>query len=183
LRKAKKRTNNTKPFQQQNKHRINGKIKADLVRVIDESGEQIGIKSLQEALVLAETEKLDLVEISPTASPPVCKIIDYGKFKYRLQKKEAEAKKNQTDNSVKELKVGYCTDKGDLDTKIRHARKFLANGNKVKFSMRFKGREKAFANLGQEKLKNIVEELADISSIDELSPLNRSQMHIILTPN
>lgn len=183
MRKAKKRNNTTKPFQQQEKHRINGKIKADLVRVIDDEGEQIGIKSLQEALILAEAEKLDLVEISPTASPPVCKIIDYGKFKYRLQKKEAEARKKQTDNSVKELKVGYCTDKGDLDTKIKHARKFLSSGNKVKFSMRFKGREKAFATLGQEKLQGIVAELADISNVDELSPLNRSQMHIILSPN
>ena len=173
----------SKPLQQQDKHKTNNKIKADRVRVIDSSGEQVGILSLQEALNLAEEQKLDLVEIAPTASPPVCKIIDYGKFKYRLQKKEAEAKKNQTDNAIKELKIGYCTDKGDLDTKLRHARKFLSNGNKVKFSMRFRGREKAFVNLGKEKLEGIVKQLADVSNVDEINSRSKAQMHIILAPN
>lgn len=172
-----------KPFKQQDKHRINKSIRADEVRVIGENGEQVGIKSLQEALMLAKEEELDLVEVASEASPPVCKLIDYGKFKYRLQKKEAEAKKNQTDNTVKELKVRYCTDSGDLNTKLKHARKFLSNGCKVKFSMRFRGRERAFVNLGQEKLEQIAKQLSDVANLDELSSQSKSQMHVLLTPN
>ena len=128
-----------KPLQRQDKHKTNERIKAQEVRVIDNNGEQVGIQPLQQALALATEKQLDLVEIAPQASPPVCKLIDYGKYKYQLQKKEAEAKKNQRDNAVKELKVRYCTDVGDLKTKLRHARSFLSDGNKVKFSMRFRG--------------------------------------------
>lgn len=172
-----------KPFQQKEKHRINNKITATEVRVIDDSGEQLGIKPLQEALTLATEEGLDLVEIAPQAEPPVCKIIDYGKFKYRQQKKQAEAKKNSVDNSFKELKVGYSTDIGDLNTKLRQARKFLSKGSKVKFSMRLRGRERAFFNLGKEKLENIVEQLSDVANLDELNAQSRSVMHVTLTPN
>jgi translation initiation factor IF-3 len=183
LRKAKTRNKFVKTPQTADQHRINNKIKAETVRVIDSEGEQLGIKSLQEALTLAEAEQLDLVEIAPTASPPVCKIIDYGKYKYRLQKKAAEAKKNQTENPLKELKIGYCTDVGDLKTKLRQARKFLSDGCKVKFSMRFKGREKAFIDLGKDKLENIVEQLSDVANLDEINAKSRSVMHVILTPN
>lgn len=172
-----------KPFQNQDKHRINAKISAQQVRVVDSNGEQIGIKPLQEALILAQEKQLDLVEIAPKASPPVCKLIDYGKYKYQLQKKEAEAKKNQTENTIKELKIRYCTDVGDLKTKLRHARNFLSDGNKVKFSMRFRGREKAFVHLGQQKLEQIVGQLADVSKVYELNSRSRSQMHVILTPD
>ncbi len=172
-----------KPLQNQDKHRINEKIKAQQVRVVDSNGEQIGIKPLPEALMLAQEEQLDLVEIAPQASPPVCKLIDYGKYKYQLQKKEAEAKKNQTDNTIKELKVRYCTDVGDLKTKLRHARNFLSDGNKVKFSMRFRGREKAFVHLGKQKLEQIVGQLSDVSKVYELNSNSRSQMHVILTPD
>lgn len=172
-----------KPFQQKEKHRINQKITAKEVRVITDSGEQLGIKPLQEALMLATEEGLDLVEIAPQAEPPVCKIIDYGKFKYRQQKKQAEAKKNQVDNSFKELKVGYSTDTGDLNTKLKQARKFLSKGSKVKFSMRLRGRERAFFNLGKEKLENIVEQLSDVANLDELNAQSKSVMHVTLTPN
>lgn len=166
--------------QQQDKHRINHKIRAQEVRVIDDSGEQVGIKPLQQALKLATDKQLDLVEIAPQASPPVCKLIDYGKYKYQLQKKESEAKKNQKENAIKELKVRYCTDVGDLKTKLRHARSFLSDGNKVKFSMRFRGREKAFVHLGKEKLKKIAGQLSDVAEIYEQNFRGRTQMHVIL---
>jgi translation initiation factor IF-3 len=171
------------PLQKQDKHQINEKIKAQQVRLIGSDGEQVGIQTLDRALALATEKQLDLVEIAPQASPPVCKLIDYGKYKYQLQKKEAEAKKNQRDNATKELKIGYLTDVGDLKTKLRHARNFLSNGNKVKFSMRFKGREKAFVNLGQEKLEQIVGQLADVAKVYEQNFKSKSQMYIILMPD
>lgn len=167
-------------MQKRDKHRINGKIRAQEVRVIDSSGEQIGIESLQQALALATERQLDLVEIAPQASPPVCKLIDYGKYKYQLQKKESEAKKKQKDNAVKELKVRYLTDIGDLKTKLRQARSFLSDGNKVKFSMRFKGREKAFVHLGKDKLKEIASQLSDVAEVYEKNFRGRNQMHVIL---
>ena len=174
------RRNNIKPLQKQDQHKINGKIRAQQVRLISESGDQIGIQPLQEALSLATEKQLDLVEIAPKASPPVCKLIDYGKYKYQLQKKEAEAKKNQKENAVKELKIGYCTDVGDLKTKLRQARSFLSDGNKVKFSMRFRGREKAFVHLGKEKLEQIVQQLGDVAKVYERNLRGRTQMHVIL---
>lgn len=154
-----RRNQRIKPLQRKEKHRINEKIRASKVRIIDGDGEQIGIEPLQQALALATERKLDLVEIAPQASPPVCKLIDYGKYKYQLQKKESEAKKKQADNAVKELKVRYLNDMGDLQTKLKQARKFLSNGNMVEFSMRFKGREKAFVHLGKEKLQEITSQL------------------------
>ena len=169
-----------KPTQKQDKHRINDKIRAREVRLIDNNSEQVGIRSLQQALEFATEKQLDLVEIAPQASPPVCKLIDYGKYKYQLQKKESEAKKNQKDNAIKELKIRYCTDIGDLKTKLRHARSFLSDGNKVKFSMRFRGREKAFVHLGKEKLKKIATQLADVSEIYEQNFRGRTQMHVVL---
>lgn len=171
------------PSNRQEKHRINEKIRAQQVRVIDDNGEQVGIESLQQALILAQEKNLDLVEIAPKANPPVCKLIDYGKYKYQLQKKESEAKKNQRDNSVKELKIRYGTDVGDLNTKLRHARGFLSQGNKVKFSMRFRGRERAFVHLGKAKLEGIVAQLEDVAKVYELNLRSRSQMHITLIPD
>ncbi len=164
------------------KHKINEKIRAQEVRLISNEGEQIGIVQIAKALEAAKEEQLDLVEIAPQASPVVCKLIDYGKYKYQMQKKEAEAKKNQQDNAVKELKLRYRTDIGDIKTKLKQARKFLANGNKVKFSMRFRGREKAFVTRGRDKLEQVVGQLSDISDIYERNFGSRSQMHVILTP-
>ena len=177
-----KRNRFVKPLQKQDKHRINQKISAQQVRVIDSDGEQVGIQALEQALALATERQLDLVEIAPQASPPVCKLIDYGKYKYQLQKKESEAKKKQRDNAVKELKVRYCTDVGDLKTKLRQARSFLSDGNKVKFSMRFRGREKAFVHLGKEKLEEMVGQLSDIAKVYEHNLRSKSQMHITLIP-
>ena len=169
-----------KPLKKQDRHKINEKIRAQQVRVVNSDGEQIGIQPLQQALALATEKQLDLVEIAPQASPPVCKLIDYGKYKYQLQKKESEAKKNQRDNTVKELKIRYCTDIGDLKTKLRHARSFLSDGNKVKFSMRFRGREKAFVHLGKEKLEQIIGQLSDIAKVYEHNFKGRTQMHVVL---
>jgi translation initiation factor IF-3 len=171
-----------KPIQKE-QHRINDKIRAEQVRVIDSNGEQVGIQPLQQALSLATEQRLDLVEIAPQASPPVCKLIDYGKYKYQLQKKEAEAKKNQRDNAIKELKVRYRTDIGDLKTKLRHARSFLADGNRVKFSMRFRGREKAFVHLGKEKLEQIVGQLSDVANVYDRNLKGRGQVYITLSPD
>ena len=171
------------PQHKKNQHKINQEIRAQEVRVIGSDGEQIGIQSLQQALAIATEKQLDLVEIAPKASPPVCKLIDYGKYKYQLQKKEAEAKKKQSDNTVKELKVGYRTDVGDLKTKLKQARSFISNGNKVKFSMRFRGRERAFVHLGKDKLKEIVQQLADVAQIDEQNFRSRNIVYITVSPN
>ena len=168
---------------QQEQHKINHKIRAEQVRVIDSNGEQVGIQPLQQALSLATEQRLDLVEIAPQASPPVCKLIDYGKFKYQQQKKEAEAKKNQRDNAVKELKIRYRTDIGDLKTKLKQARGFLSNGNRVKFSMRFRGREKAFVHLGKEKLEQLVGQLADVANVYDRNLKGRGQVYITLSPD
>lgn len=163
-------------------HRINTKIIAREVRVVTEEGEQLGILPLRDALAAAEARELDLVEIAPTATPPVCKIMDYGKFKYKEQKKAADAKKNRSESTLKELRVRYCTDKGDLETKVNQARDFLLAGDKVKFSMRFKGREVAYLDLGRQKFEEIAQRLADISSIDERSPIAGRQIHLVLAP-
>ncbi|MEA5533860.1 translation initiation factor IF-3 [Crocosphaera sp. XPORK-15E] len=183
MRRAKTKNKPVKPFEQSDQYRVNNRIKAQEVRVISEDGQQLGIHPLQEALSLAQQAELDLVEVSPNASPVVCKIIDYGKFKYQLQKKEAQAKKNRTETSIKELQLRYCIDKGDLDTKLNQARKFLKDGSKVKFSMRFRGREKAFIQLGREKLEQIVERLRDVANLEGNSSYSGSQLHIFLEPN
>lgn len=171
-----------KPLQKKELHRINEKITASEVRVVDSTGEQVGIQPLQQALSLAQESQLDLVEIAPKAKPPVCKLIDYGKYKYQLKKKESEAKKKQAENAVKELKIGYRTEIGDLKTKLKQARSFLSNGNKVKFSMRFRGREKAFVHLGREKLEQIVEQLSDVANVYDRNLKSRGQVYITVSP-
>lgn len=168
---------------QKEQYKINDKIRSEQVRVIDSKGEQVGIQPLQQALSLATEQRLDLVEIAPQASPPVCKLIDYGKFKYQLQKKEADAKKNQRDNAIKELKIRYRTDIGDLKTKLKQARGFLSNGNRVKFSMRFRGREKAFVHLGKEKLEQLVGQLSDVADIYDSNLKGRGLVYITLSPD
>lgn len=163
-------------------HRINHRITAKEVRLISDSGEQLGVLTLKDALIAAEQAELDLVEVSPNAKPPVCRLMDYGKFKYREQKKEAEAKKKRTEQEVKELRIRYRTDVGDLETKLKHAREFLEEGDKVKFTMKFKGREAAYLDLGREKFDSIIQRLADVSSVDERSPVSGRQIYIVLAP-
>lgn len=174
--------NRFRPPQPQDPHRINHRIIAKEVRVISDSGEQLGIMPAREAISLAEAANLDLVEVAPDAKPPVCKIMDYGKFKYREQKKEAEARKKRSENTIKELRIRYRTDSGDLETKLKHAREFLLEGDKVKFSMRFKGREIMYVELGQEKFEGIIKHLSDVAVVDERSPLTGRQIYIVLAP-
>lgn len=163
-------------------HRINSRIRAPKVRVIADDGEQLGILTSKEAYEIAQERGLDLVEVSPNSEPPVCKLMDYGKFKYKAQKKEAEAKKKRTETSIKELRIRYRTDSGDLETKLKKARGFLAEGDKVKFSMRFRGREIVYLDLGVSKFEEIIEALSDVATVDERSPRHGRQIYIILAP-
>ena len=163
-------------------HRINEYITAREVRLISDKGEQLGVMLTTQALEEADKAELDLVEVAPDAKPPVCRLMDYGKFKYKEQKKEAEARKRRTENVVKELRIRYRTDTGDLETKLKHAREFIAEGDKVKFSMRFKGREVAYVNLGAEKLALIAQRLSDVAVIDEQSPAQGRQIYVVFAP-
>lgn len=164
-------------------HRINHRITAREVRLISDSGEQLGVLQLKDALIMAERDGLDVVEVAPDAKPPVCRLMDYGKFKYREQKKESEAKKKRTEQEIKELRIRYRTDIGDLETKLKHARDFLEEGHKVKFSMRFRGREVQYLDLGREKFETIKERLADIAVVDDKSPISGRQIHITFAPS
>jgi translation initiation factor IF-3 len=171
-----------RPQVPQDTHRINDFINAREVRVIGPEGEQLGILQLRDAIAQAQDQELDLVEVAPTAKPPVCRIMDYGKFKYKEQKKEAEAKKKRTETTLKELRIRYRTDMGDLETKLKQARDFIAEGDKVKFSMRFKGREAMYLDLGRDKFELIAQRLADVATVEERSPIAGRQIHIVFTP-
>ena len=131
----------------------------------------------------AERDGLDVVEVAPEAKPPVCRLMDYGKFKYREQKKESEAKKKRSEQEIKELRIRYRTDVGDLEVKLKHAREFLEEGHKVKFSMRFRGREAQYLDLGREKFEVIKSRLADIAVVDDKSPIAGRQIHITFAPS
>jgi len=163
-------------------HRINHRITAREVRLISDSGEQLGVMALKDALLAAERDGLDVVEVAPEAKPPVCRLMDYGKFKYREQKKESEAKKKRSEQEIKELRIRYRTDVGDLEVKLKHAREFLEEGHKVKFSMRFRGREAQYLDLGREKFETIKTRLADIAVVDDKSPISGRQIHITFAP-
>lgn len=182
FRKPPPRSNRFRPAPSPDSHRINRRIIAPEVRVVADNGDQLGVLRTQDAIAMAESSGLDLVEVAPTAQPPVCRLMDYGKFKYREQKKEAEAKKKRTEQETKELRVRYITDVGDLETKLKKARGFIAEGDKVKFSMRFRGREIAYMELGQKKFDGIIERLTDVAVVDERSPISGRQIHIVLAP-
>ena len=169
--------------QQAEDHRINFKIRCPEVRLIGDDGEQLGIMPTNDARKIAEDKGLDLVEVAPNAKPPVCKIMDYGKFKYREQKKEMAAKKKRTETETKELRIRYRTDKGDLQTKLKQDRSFIENGDKVKFSMRFKGREAMYINVGVQKLNEITEALSDIAIIDEQSKPQGNNIYVVYAPD
>jgi translation initiation factor IF-3 len=164
------------------KHRINEQITAHEVRLIGAEGNQVGVISTREALRIAEDDGLDLVEVAPEASPPVCRILDYGKLKYREQKKAAEARKRGTTHVVKEIRVRYSTDTHDLETKVRAARKFLLAGDRVRFQMRFRGREAAYKELGVEIFKQIEEMLKEVGVVDESTPLMGQKMMVTFVP-
>jgi len=150
--------------------------------LIGADGSQVGIVPIEEALRLAEESHLDLVEIAATAQPPVCRILDYGKFKYQQHKKESEAKKKAATTTVKELRLGYRTDTGDIERQIAKARQFLEDGDRVKFLLRFRGREMAYQNLGREKLMAVCEALKDVASAEGFPRMEGRMMGILLAP-
>lgn len=163
-------------------HRINRHIRVPQVRLVGADGAQLGVVPIEDALRRAEEAQLDLVEVAPTAQPPVCRILDYGKFKYQQHKKEAEARRKQTTTTVKELRLGYRTDVGDLERQIQKAREFLAEGDRVKFSLRFRGREMAYQNLGREKLMRVCEALQDVATVEGNPRMEGRLMGVVLAP-
>ena len=150
--------------------------------MIDEKGENVGIVSINQALEMADNAGLDLIEISPQATPPVCKILDYGKYKYEMQKRKAEAKKNQKVVEIKELKLRPMIETHDYEVKVKQAKKFLSEGNKVKFTMRYKGREMSANNMGKEILDRLVEDLEGLIKVDQAPKLEGKQMMMIVAP-
>ena len=161
---------------------INEEIRDEELRIISDSGEQLGIMSAEEALKIAEERNLDLVKISPQAKPPVCKIMDYGKFRYEKEKREREAKKNQKVIEIKEIRLSLNIDTHDFETKLNHAKRFVAAGNKVKFSIRFRGREMAHPEIGKEVMAKAVESLGDTVVIEKPAKLEGRQMLMFVAP-
>ncbi|MEX1012957.1 MAG: translation initiation factor IF-3 [Waddliaceae bacterium] len=162
--------------------RINRKIRAPKIRVIGANGEQIGVLSVPEALKISEQEGLDLIEIAPNASPPVCKIMDYGKFRYDQTKREKESKKAQHQIKVKEVKVKPNIEQHDVDTKLRHAREFLSKGDKVKITCMYRGRERAHPEIGERVVQKMCEELKDIASPDTTPKMMGRFLTVVLSP-
>ncbi len=161
---------------------MNFDIEADTVRVVGSDGEQAGVLPLREAVAKAQEEGLDLVMITANSSPPVCKVMDYGKFKYEASKKANLAKKRQHNFQIKEVKVRASTDQHDLDVKLKRARKFLESGDKVKLSVRFRGREMAYTSQGYDKLKEMAEQLKDVAKVERMPALDGRQMIMIIAP-
>jgi len=162
--------------------RTNEQITASEVRVISSNGSQLGIISIREALNYAEDEGYDLVEVSPDAKPPVCKIIDYGKLKYKEQKSKKEAKKKQKTIEVKEIKMRPGIDTHDYQVKVKALKKFISGGNKVKVSMRFRGREMEHQNLGLDLLKKLTEEVSEYAKVEVPPKSEGKQIMLILVP-
>lgn len=160
---------------------INEQIRDKEVRLIGAEGQQLGIMSAREALKLAEEAELDLVKIAPTANPPVCKIVDYGKYKYEQLRKEKEARKKQKTIEIKEIRLSPNIDTNDLNTKVGAARKFLVKGNKVKVTLRFRGREMAHMNSSKHILDDFAESLADIAVVDKAPKVEGRSMTMFLT--
>jgi translation initiation factor IF-3 len=162
--------------------RVNEQIKAQKVRVVGAEGEMLGVLTVREALDLARDAELDLVEVSPSAEPPVCKIIDYGKYKYAMQKKANEARKKQKVIQVKEVKLRPATDTHDLEVKTKQIIKFIEEGDKVKITMRFRGREMAHPELGMKVYDNIKLKLGETVKIEAQPRLDGKQMAMIVSP-
>ena len=160
---------------------INEQIRDREIRLIGENGEQLGIMSAREAMKRAQEAELDLVKIAPTAKPPVCKIIDYGKYRYEMARKEKEAKKKQKIIEVKEVRLSPNIDSNDLSTKINAARKFIQKGNKVKITLRFRGRAMAHMNASRHILDDFAKELADIAVVEKPSKVEGRSIVMFLT--
>ena len=162
--------------------RVNFEINIPSVRLIDKNGEMVGIVPTRQAIAAAEEAGLDLVEISPNADPPVCKLLDYGKYKYEQQKKMNEARKKQKIIEVKEVKLRPNIDDNDYDVKMRGARRFLEDGDKVKVTMRFRGREMMHQDLGMNVLMKVRDQLEELSKVEQMPKLEGRQMVMVLAP-
>lgn len=163
-------------------HMVNDEIRVKEVRLIGVEGEQLGVKPIREAMQLATELNLDLVNVAPTAKPPVCRIMDYGKFRYEQQKKEKEARKNQKVVEIKEVRFSATIDEHDYQTKLRNVVKFLNEQDKVKCTVRFRGREITHASIGQKVLERVAKETEELSSMERRPKLEGRSMIMILTP-
>ena len=163
-------------------HQINEEIRDREVRLVSADGEQLGIMSAREALEKAMDQNLDLVKISPTATPPVCKLMDYGKFKFEQTKRDKEAKKNQHVVEIKEVRMSPGIDVNDFNVKLRNAQKFLAEGNRVKVTVRFRGREMAHTDIGRKLLMKFAEDCAEVAVMDKEPKLDGRHMNMFLSP-
>ena len=161
---------------------INDEIKAKEVRLIDVEGNQLGVVSVKEALAIAEEKNLDLVEISPQAQPPVCKIMDYGKYRFEQAKREKETKKNQKIVNIKEVKMSPSIDVHDFNTKVNQALKFLKSGDKVKITVKFRGRELHHTALGQDVLERVAVALAEVGTVEKQAKLEGRNMAMVVAP-
>ena len=153
------------------------------MRLIDEDGTQVGVVSVREALAIAEERGLDLVEVAPNAVPPVCRVMDYGKFRYEQSKKEREARKNQRQVEIKQIRLEPKTDDHDLETKAKQARRFILEGDKVKFNLRFKGREIFHQNIGVAILEQMAESLQDVAIVEQRPLMEGRVLSLTLAPN
>ena len=162
--------------------RINSRIRAREVRLIDENGTQVGIVTAREAISLAEERGLDLVEVAPNAVPPVCRLLDYGKFRYEQSQKEREARKNQKQAELKQIRLMPKTDEHDMGVKANQARRFILRGDKVKFNVRFRGREMAHPDIGRKMLEQIAEQLRDISVVEQKPLMEGRVLSLLLAP-
>ena len=163
-------------------HQLNEDNRDSEIRLIGSTGEQLGIMSAAQAQRIADEQGLDLVKISPQATPPVCKLMDYGKFRFEQGKREKEAKKNQHVVEIKEIRMSPGIDVGDFNTKLKNAQKFLADGNRVKVSVRFRGREMAHTDIGKDLLVRFAEQCAEVATLDKEPKLEGRSMSIFLSP-
>lgn len=163
-------------------HLVNEQIRAREVRLIGSNGEQLGIKNIREALQIANEANLDLVNVAPTAKPPVCRIMDYGKYRYEMQKKDKEARKNQKVVELKEIRFSATIDEHDFQTKLRNVVKFLKDGDKVKLTVRFRGREITHAEIGQKVLERVAEEAQELCVVERRPKLEGRSLIMILAP-
>jgi translation initiation factor IF-3 len=170
------------PPQKEEGHRINNRIDAREVRLIGADGANVGVVPIRQAIMMAEEASLDLVEISPDAKPPVCKILDYGKFKFQEQKKAAEARKKQKVIEIKEIKMRPMIDDHDYDVKMRAIKRFFEEGDKVKITLRFRGRELSHQQLGMNLLRKVQDDVAEIAKVEAFPRMEGRQMLMVLAP-
>lgn len=163
-------------------YRINRQIRAREVRLIDDSNDNIGVVPLYRALEMAEERQLDLVEVAPNADPPVCRIMDFGKFQYEKQRRERKARKTQKVVEVKQIRLGPTTDEFHMNIMVRNARRWLEEGMKVRFSIKFRGRQNLHTDIGRTRLSKIAEELGDVASVEQMPSLEGNTMYMMLTP-